>query len=249
VCDVDSGSLPLRDTAAASEPTTAAGPEGDTATVEKQPSQPTVRREQIRGTTVVVEESVFPGTELPQPTVPVARPEQLAKGRRSAVSGTAMYWAMLALEDFVLTPLSFGVHTPEGALVLVVLSVPVSALKVAGASVACAGASNVYEYRVAVSPTVSDIHVWKPYAIGWGLTAGGTILNMFASLSGSAPCLLAGSMFLYGRDIAWGVASIWSLIYATRHRLEEPPRDDTGIEVVPLGTRNGGSGVALRWRF
>lgn len=170
---------------------------------------------------------------------------QLSKGVRQAIGGNVCYWLSVLVENAVISPLAANVSTEEGAVGLLMLSMPVSIMRIAGAPTACAGASNVYEYRHAVDPQISDIQVWKPYAIGWGLTAASTVFTLLGTVGQSYECLMTGAVFAYARDVAWGVASVWSLVYALRGRDEARAESDKTMGIAPIRTQRGADGVAL----
>ncbi len=178
---------------------------------------------------------------------PALRPNalQLTKGVRQAVGGNVVYWLSIVLEHGMLTPMAANVRTAEGALGVLMLSVPVSAMRIASVPTACAGASNVYEYRRSVDPAVPDIHVWKPYAVGWGLTAVSTLFELLGSLSANNECLTTALVFAYARDVVWGVAGVWSLVYALRGKHEPAAKSNGTIGLAPIRTPRGGGGIAL----
>jgi len=131
---------------------------------------------------------------------------------------------------------------------MLIVSLPVSALKVAGPSLSCASASRIYhEYKVSYDYLIRDIHVWKPYITGWVLGGLGGVFGFVGGSVQSKEFINIGMGLSIGRDIAWGVATIWSVVYAIRKRSNVKERTSK-VSLIPLSGTNS-EGVAIIIRF
>jgi hypothetical protein len=210
-------------------------------------------------------DSVVIGNDgYPVPVARIASVDQavpvIDRGRNLAVSGTVLLFSSIAVEQLVLNPWGNRVldkysrdttHEDSAAsagdmLLVVGAGLPVSVLKIVGASMACAGASRAYgAYHDGIDPSTADIHVWKPYVIGWVLGAVGTVTGFIGGLGNSPSMETIGSVFSLGRDLSWSVAAVWSVVYAGKihHQTAEKRR----VLLIPYSDK--GCGFTLKMDY
>jgi len=185
----------------------------------------------------------------------------LKTGKNRAIAGTVLFFAAAGLEYGVIAPwanrASNSIDDPENPsteemnelLTVLIASVPVSALKLAGPLVANAGASTSYEtYRDGIDNTIPDIRVWKPYQAGWVFRVVGGFIGFMGGLAGEEgkSATTFGTAIAAVGDVLWGVSCVSSIVYSSKRKGQA--EDRLGLSVRPVFTREYG-GLVFSGKF
>ena len=134
-------------------------------------------------------------------------------------------------------------------MTVLLASVPVSALKLAGPLVANAGASTSYEtYRDGIDNTIPDIRVWKPYQAGWVFHVVGGLIGFVGGLAGEEGkgATYVGTATSAVGDVLWGVSCISSVVYSGRRKRQA--EEKLGLSLRPGFTKKS-AGVVFSGKF
>lgn len=185
----------------------------------------------------------------------------LKTGRNRAIAGSVLFFVAAGLEYGVISPWAYrasnSIDDPEDPsteemselLTVLLASVPVSALKLAGPLVANAGASTSYEtYRDGVDNSIPDIRVWKPYQVGWVFRVVGGLISFVGGLAGEdgKGATYVGTATTAVGDVLWGASCISSIAYSSKRKRQA--EEKLGLSVRPFFTKESG-GLVISGEF
>jgi hypothetical protein len=126
------------------------------------------------------------------------------------------------------------------------LTMPATAVKVAGVTAGCAGASRVNTaYVRLVDSEEPGVHVWKPYAVGWFLGGASTVFGYVGARRERRDLVGVGTGLGIARDLAWMIAATASVGYSASRRAMA----ERALSLSPLSGPNGTNGVELTLIF
>ncbi len=172
-------------------------------------------------------------------------------GKRKVIAGNIMFFSGLTL-NYSIIPLAsnLDLSEPKGLAILLATVFSSSGLKIAGTPISCAGGTKVErKFRRRFSNEFSDLHVWRPFALGWicgGLSYIVGIIRGVVSDNANSSTMTTLNIAFYtlggARDVLWSTANIKSAIYVGKASRKVK---SSRVSVIPYFDINGRGGLSL----